>query len=287
MRVAASALGLLFSATVMAIDVQGHRGTRGNLPENTLPAFKRALEIGVDTLELDCGITKDGVVVVHHDRRLNPDVARGPDGKWVTAPAPTIYSLTFAELQKYDVGRIRPGSEYAKRFPHQKPLDGTRIPRLADLFSMTKQSKVRFNIETKLLPTHPDETVGPEAFAHALIAEFRKAGMTKRAVIQSFDYRTLKIVEKEAPEIETVYLTEAEDSDPAKVAALGAKIWSPDARAMTPAKVAQAHKLGMRIVIWTANEPSEIERLIDLGVDGMISDYPERVIEVLKKRKLR
>lgn len=287
MRVAASALGLLFSATVMAIDVQGHRGTRGNLPENTLPAFKRALEIGVDTLELDCGITKDGVVVVHHDRRLNPDVARGPDGKWVTAPAPTIYSLTFAELQKYDVGRIRPGSEYAKRFPHQKPLDGTRIPRLADLFSMTKQSKVRFNIETKLLPTHPDETVGPEAFARALIAEFRKAGMTKRAVIQSFDYRTLKIVEKEAPEIETVYLTEAEDSDPAKVAALGAKIWSPDARAMTPAKVAQAHKLGMRIVIWTANEPSEIERLIDLGVDGMISDYPERVIEVLKKRKLR
>lgn len=287
MRVAASALGLLFSATVMAIDVQGHRGTRGNLPENTLPAFKRALEIGVDTLELDCGITKDGVVVVHHDRRLNPDVARGPDGKWVTAPAPTIYSLTFDELQKYDVGRIRPGSEYAKRFPHQKPLDGTRIPRLADLFSMTKQSKVRFNIETKLLPTHPDETVGPEAFARALIAEFRKAGMTKRAVIQSFDYRTLKIVEKEAPEIETVYLTEAEDSDPVKVAALGAKIWSPDARAMTPAKVAQAHKLGMRIVIWTANQPSEIERMIDLGVDGMISDYPERVIEVLKKRKLR
>jgi len=285
MTVAGMALGLLFSTPVMAIDVQGHRGTRGNLPENTLPAFKRALEMGVDTLELDCGVTKDGVVVIHHDRRLNPDVARGPDGKWVTAPAPTIYSLTFDELQKYDVGRLRPGSEYAKRFPHQKPLDGTRVPKLSDLFAMAKNTKVRFNIETKLLPTHADETVGPEAFARALIAEFRKAGMTKRAVIQSFDYRTLKIVEKEAPEIETVYLTEAKDSDPAKVAAFGAKIWSPDAKAMTPEKVAQAHKLGMRVVVWTANEPDEIESMIKLGVDGIISDYPERVLKALKRTK--
>ena len=287
MKVAATALALLFSLPGIAMDVQGHRGTRGNLPENTLPAFKRALELGVDTLELDCGITRDGVVVIHHDRRLNPDVARGPDGKWVTAPAPTIYELSFQQLQQYDVGRLRPGSEYAKRFPHQKSIDGTRIPRLSALFDLAKDTKVRFNIETKLLPTHPDETVGPEAFARALIAEFRKAGMTQRAVIQSFDYRTLKIVEQEAPEIETVYLTEAEHSEPAKVAAYGAKIWSPDAKAMTPQKVAQAHQLGMRVVIWTANEPRDIEAMIDAGVDGIISDYPERVIEILRKRKLR
>ena len=265
------------------MDVQGHRGTRGNLPENTLPAFKRALELGVDTLELDCGITQDGVVVVHHDRRLNPDVARGPDGKWVAAPAPTIHELTFQQLQQYDVGRLRPGSEYAKRFPHQQPVDGTRIPKLSALFEMAKDSKVRFNIETKLLPTHPDETVGPEAFARALIAEFRKAGMTKRAVIQSFDYRTLKIVEKEAPEIGTVYLTEARDSDPAKVAAFGAKIWSPDGKAITAEKVAQAHRLGMRVVVWTANTPEEIRSMIDAGVDGIISDYPERVLAALNR----
>src|SRR6185295_5312503 len=97
-------------------------------------------EMGVDTLELDCGITRDGVVVIHHDRRLNPDVARGPDGKWVTAPAPTINSLTFQELQQYDVGRIRPGSEYAGRFPRQQPVDGTRVPRLSELFSLAKQT---------------------------------------------------------------------------------------------------------------------------------------------------
>jgi glycerophosphoryl diester phosphodiesterase len=269
----------------IALDVQGHRGTRGYLPENTLPAFSRALEIGVTTLELDTGVTRDGVVVVHHDRRLNPDVARGPDGKWVTAPAPTINSLTFAELQRYDVGRIRPGSEYAQRFPHQKPLDGTRIPKLSDLFALAGKTKVRFNIETKLLPTHPDVTVGAEAFARALIAEIRKAGLERRTTIQSFDYRTLKIAEREAPEIETVYLTEAKDSQPQKIKAAGARIWSPDFRALSKESVDEAHRLGLRIVAWTVNEPADIARMIEWGLDGVISDYPDRVLQQLKGKR--
>jgi len=265
------------------MDVQGHRGARGHLPENTLPAFQLALDMGVTTLELDTGVTKDGVVVVHHDRRLNPDVARGPDGKWVSAPGPTIYSLTYAELQNYDVGRIRPGSEYASRFPNQKPMDGTRIPRLADLFALAGKTKVRFNIETKLLPTHAAETVGPEAFARALLAEIRKAALERRATIQSFDFRTLKIVEREAPGIETVYLTEAGDSVPQNIKAAGAKIWSPDFRALTKDTVEEAHRLGLRIVVWTVNDPGDIARMIDWRLDGIISDYPERVLQRLKK----
>ena len=163
---------LLFSLPLNAMDIQGHRGARGHLPENTLPAFRLGMEMGADTLELDVGVTRDGVVVIHHDRRLNPDVARGPDGKWVEAPAATIFSMNFSELGKYDVGRIRPGSEYAKRFPHQKPLDGTRIPRLSEILHFN----VRFNIETKIAPEAPQETLGSEAFARALVAEIRKAG---------------------------------------------------------------------------------------------------------------
>src|SRR3990170_8794330 len=124
---------LLFSFPAMAIDLQGHRGARGLLPENTLPGFERAIALGVTTLELDVGVTRDGVVVIHHDRTLNPDLARGPDGQWVRAPAPAIHSLTFAELQRYDVGRIRPGSEYFAKFKDQKPIDGTRIPKLDQL----------------------------------------------------------------------------------------------------------------------------------------------------------
>ena len=182
------------------MDLQGHRGARGHAPENTLPSFELAVAMGVDTLELDVGVTRDGVVVIHHDRRLNPDVAR-KDGRWVSAPAPTIHSLTYAELQAYDVGRIRPGSEYAARFPHQKPIDGTRIPRLSDLLLKLKNANVRFGVETKLVPKAPDETLAPEPFARAVIAEVRKAGVAERTTIQSFDFRTLKVVEREAPEI--------------------------------------------------------------------------------------
>ena len=262
------------------MDIQGHRGARGHLPENTLPAFKYAAELGVDTLELDVGVTRDGVVVVHHDRRLNPDVAR-KDGKWVAAPAPTIHSLTFEALQSYDVGRIRPGSEYAARFPHQKPLEGTRIPRLAEVLKLDK----RFNIETKIDPKAPDETLPPEAFARALIAEIRRAGVEKRTTIQSFDFRTLKVVEREAPQIETVYLTLGKASDPAAVKAAGARNWSPDYRDLDAAKVQAARAAGLRIIPWTVNEPADIERVWALGVDGIISDYPDRVIEKRRTAK--
>jgi len=127
------------------MDVQGHRGCRGYLPENTLPAFSRALEIGVDTLELDVGVTRDGVVVVHHERGLNPGIARGPDGKWVTRATP-INHMTWAELQTYDVGRLDPSSAYGRQFANQKPVDGTRVPKLSDLFALAGKSNVRFNI---------------------------------------------------------------------------------------------------------------------------------------------
>jgi len=272
------------------IDVQGHRGARGYLPENTLPAFAKALEFGVDTLELDCGVTRDGVVVVHHDRRLNPDIARRPDGKWVEAPAPTILSLSFKELQAYDVGRLRPGSEYAKRFPQQKPIDGTRIPRLADLFSLVKDkrnAKVRFNIEPKIDPEAPQDTLPPEPFARALIAEIRKAGLAPRTTVQGFDFRALKVAEREAPEMGTVYCTEGENSDPATVHAAGGRIWSPNFAELSERKLAEARQLKMKITVWTVNESADIARMIDAGVDGMASDYPDRVIAELKRRKER
>ena len=273
---------LLSSLPAMAIDLQGHRGARGLLPENTLPSFERAIALGVTTLEMDVGVTRDGVVVVHHDRALNPDLARGPDGQYVRAPTPTIHSLGFEELQRYDVGRLRPGSEYASRFPHQKPLDGTRIPRLSDVLALS--GKVSFNIETKIIPDAPGETLPPEPFARAVIAEVRKAGVEKRTTIQSFDFRTLKVVEREAPEIATAYLTSRRHPDPAPVAQAGAKIWSPDYTILTAESVARARALGMKIVPWTVSEASDIARVLDLGVDGIISDYPDRVQQELKRR---
>jgi glycerophosphoryl diester phosphodiesterase len=273
---------LLFSVPAMAIDLQGHRGARGLLPENTLPAFERAIALGVTTVELDVGITRDGVVVIHHDRTLNPDLARGPDGQWVRAPAPAIHSLTFAELQRYDVGRIRPGSDYFSRFKDQKPIDGTRIPRLEDL--LKKDGKVRFNIETKISPEAPHETLAPEPFARALIAEVRKAGVEKRTTIQSFDFRTLKVVEREAPEIATAYLTSRRHPYPEKVHEAGGKIWSPDFTSLGKENLDRAKSLGLKVIPWTVNEPGDIARMLDMGVDGIISDYPDRVLAELKRR---
>lgn len=268
----------------MKLDVEGHRGARGHLPENTLPSFSLAIEMGVDTLEFDVAITSDGTVVVHHDRRLNPDVARGPDGRWLASPTPTLHSLSYRELSRYDVGRIRPGSEYATRFPHQQPVDGTRVPRLADLFAMAGKTKVRFNIEMKVDPGHPDETLPPEPFARAVIAEVLKAGMASRSQLQSFDWRAVKAVEREAPELATAYLTEARDSLLEKVRAAGAKTWSPEYRAVTRKTIEDAHGTGIRVVVWTVNEPRDIARLIDWGVDGIISDYPDRVLQELRHR---
>ncbi len=275
-----AAIVLAMTGAAHAFDLQGHRGARGHAPENTLPGFERALALGVDTLELDVGITRDGVVVIHHDRALNPDLARGPDGRWIAEPRPLIHALSFAELQRYDVGRIRPDSEYARRFPHQTPLDGARIPRLAELFALAGAT-VRFNIETKISPEAPQDTLAPEPFARALIAEIRKAGVQQRCTVQSFDWRTLKVLEREAPGIATAYLTGSRNADPEKVHAAGGRIWSPDFSTLTAQNVAAAKRLGLKIIPWTVNERADIERVIKLGVDGIISDYPDRVRQAL------
>ena len=264
------------------IDVQGHRGARGYLPENTLPSFARAMQMGVTTLELDVGVTRDDVVVIHHDRGLNPDIARGPDGQWVDRAVP-IHALTYAELQRYDVGRLRPGSDYARRFPHQQPLDGIGIPRLAELFQLTQASRsIRFNIEPKMDASALDETLPPETFARALIGEVRKAGVEDRTTVQAFHWPVLKVIEREAPEMPTVYCTEGAGSEPQRVHAAGGKIWSPDFHTLTSEKLAAARKWQMKVTVWTVNEPADIARVIAMGVDGIASDYPDRVLQQLK-----
>jgi glycerophosphoryl diester phosphodiesterase len=284
-----AALALGQACAAQAFDLQGHRGARGTAPENTLAGFAAALALGVDTLELDTGVTRDGVVVIHHDRRLNPDIARGPDGRWIEAPGPLLRELDFKALRRYDVGRLRPGSEYAARFPKQAPADGARIPRLAELFALVRKAgndEVRFNIETKISPAAPAETLPPEAFARALVGEIRRAGVAARTTVQSFDWRTLHAVERAAPEIATVYLTGRRrgGSQPQAVHAAGGRIWSPHYEELDTAALIEARALELKVLPWTVNEPGFIERFLDLGVDGIITDYPERVRAELARR---
>ena len=283
---------LIVPMIASAFDLQGHRGARGLAPENTLQGFAAALAVGVTTLELDTGVTKDGVVVIHHDRRLNPDIARKPDGSWVEAPAPLIHDLTFEALRRYDVGRLKPGSKTAEQFPDQQPEDGARVPALAELFDLVAKggnTAVRFNIETKLTPQAPEETLAPEPFARAVLAEIRKAGVEARTSIQSFDWRTLQVVEREAPAIATVYLTGRKrdgGSQPKAVHAAGGRIWSPNQAEMDSASVVEARALGLSVIPWTVNEPAAIERVLDLGVDGLITDFPDRARAQMQRRGL-
>jgi glycerophosphoryl diester phosphodiesterase len=308
----------VLSGCASLIEVEGHRGARGLVPENSLPAFAKALEIGVDVLELDTGVTKDGVVVISHDPCLNPDFVRDASGAWVAPRSKDnkygkcLVDLTLAELQQYDVGRIQPGTEYAKRFATQQSIDGTRIPTLAALFGLVKQKgdgRVRFNIETKLSPMARSETVSPEKLVEALVNVIRDNGMARRVAIQSFDWRTLLISQRLAPEISTVYLTaqqkwmdnigagnregsawtaglnasEFGDSVPRMVKAAGGKFWSPYFGDVTPEKIAEAHALGLKVSVWTVNEPKDIQRMLDWKVDSIISDYPDRVLSARRR----
>ena len=302
----------LATATAQAFDLQGHRGARGLAPENTLEGFALALSLGVTTLELDLAMTRDDVLVVSHDRRLNPDHTRGPDGHFLAAEGPPIRTLTLAELQRYDVGRLRPGSTYAAAFPEQRPIDGARIPTLAALFELARgAAHVRFNIETKITPTSGAETPDPEAFATAVAAAIRAAGLAARTSVQSFDWRTLAALKRIAPEIARVCLTaEALNFDtirrgepgpspwtagldidefgsvPRLVAAAGCATWSPLYRNARPDDVAAAKALGLKVIPWTVNEPADMERLIALGVDGLITDYPDRLRAVMAAKEM-
>ena len=296
-----------------AFDLQGHRGGRGLWPENTLTAFAGALSLGVDTLELDASVTKDGVVIVSHDPLINPDITRDAKGAFVLKHGPAFFSLDYAEVATYDVGRIKPGTPYALLYPEQKGADGVRIPRLADVFDLVKRSgneAVRFNIETKITPQKPDETPNPQAFAEAVVKVIRAAKMEKRTTIQSFDWRTLAVVQKIAPEIDTVTLTTLRPdggnvqpgkpgtppglagvdvdnyggSVPKAVKASGARVWSPNYNDFTAADLEEAHALGLKVIPWTINESADMERFIDMGVDGIISDRPDRLREALGKR---
>ena len=291
-----------------AFDLQGHRGARGVAPENTLAGFRQALAAGVTTLELDVGITADGHVVIAHDPRLNPDLTRDAGGAWLAAAGPALHALTLAELQRHDVGRIRPGTRYAETFAEQRPADGERVPTLAALFELVRaggHDRVRFNIETKLTPLAPELTPDPEAFVRALLEVVQNHGMAGRVMVQSFDWRSLRAVQRLAPGLPIAALTarlpaidnlgdsrwtaglRLEDhggSVPRLVRALGAPIWSSFHGHLTEEQLREAHALGLQVIPWTVNEPAQIERLIGWGVDGLISDYPGRVREAMAGR---
>ena len=298
----AAAAYFVLNGNAMAFDIEAHRGGRALFPENTLQSFANALSIGVDTLELDIGVTSDGAIVVSHERGLNPDLARSPDGSYVAPPGIPFVRLLLEDVKKYDVGQIRPGSAYAAQFPEQHAVPGTPIPTLMEVLDLVRKSgdaHVRLNIETKIDPDHPDESPDPQRFVTLLLDLLAAEKFSGRAMVQSFDWRTLQLVQKLAPAIPTVYLTVQAGSSPTvfldkasrwtagfdpidhgkslprAIKAAGGAIWSPYFGDVNPALISESHNLGLSVVVWTVNKPADMARLIDIGVDGIISDRPD------------
>ncbi len=270
-------LSLFMTTAAPRILVHGHRGARARFPENTIPAFEYAIRSGVDVLELDMAVTKDDVLVISHDPILEAPVCTGPQ------PRAVIHELTLAQVKKWDCGAVR-----NPKFPDQTPIPGTRMPTLDEVFALASQGTFEFNIETKIFRDHPQYSPPPMEFAHLVLDAVRRHHLEKRVILQSFDFRTLHAMKELAPEIRLSALLENDDRDFVTVAKeAGAAIVSPHYSLVTPAKTQAAHHAGIQIVAWTANTPADWERLVNAGVDAIISDDPAALIAWLKQRGKR
>ena len=325
------------------VEVYAHRGARSFAPENTLPAYRTGLRIGTDWVDMDVVLTKDGEILISHDPVLNPDIVRDPQGQFLAAnrqalKAATaeeragyehkyaVRNLTLAELQRFDVGRLNQTSAYAKFFPDQLAVDGTRMPTLREVaryVNATTKNEVGFQIEMKTDPSHPEYSPDPREFAAALYKVLKAEGIADRTEIQAFDWRCLFELQKLDPAVKTAYLT-SRDNEPggaesfasadAKVAglwtggrlvkdyrgaipqmvkSLGGYAWEPEDAELTQQTLDEAHRLGLKVVVWswpeklgTAFDAGMVEKLIAWGVDGIITDDPGRLSSMLAARGL-
>lgn len=268
-----------------AFDWQGHRGARGLMPENTLPAFIKALDLGMNTLELDAVITKDKKVVLSHEPILSPEICLDSLGNAIDEGIEwRIYEMEYATLEKCDCG-----SKPTPRFPQQEKMVVVK-PLLPDMIDLVEQyaeqkglPKPFYNIETKSTPEgdgvyHP----APEEFVDLLVNVLEEKEITERTYIQSFDVRTLQVAQQKYPAIKLVLLIDNEDSAEENLEKLGftPAVYSPYHPLVTKELVGFIHREGMQIIPWTVNTPEDILKLKALGVDGVITDYPNLKSEV-------
>ncbi len=282
---------LLLAAGVPAragILVHGHRGTRGLRPENTLPAFEEAIRVGADVIELDMHATKDDKIVISHNHMIPAELCLAPGGKKLDSE-PIIRSLTFDEVRSYDCGTLP-----NPRFPRQVHVPGTKMPTLDEVFELAERSTypgaktLQFNIETKIVPGHPELAPEPEAFVALVAPIIERHHMASRVILESFDDRTLIAMRKRLPKVRLALLTSDNHLDfVAAAKSCHCEIISPDQDWITKDDIARLHKIGVQVVPWTVNEEKDWARMIDIGADAIISDYPEDLIAYLKKRGLR
>ena len=290
----------------------GHRGAAGLCPENTLSGFERALDLGVDGIELDVMMTADGVLCVHHDYRLKPETARTSEKQWLNSQADMpIKSLTFKALQTYDVGRLKPHTEYARKYPDQRAIDGARIPALHEVIALLKERgdvRTKLWIEIKISPEQPEMTPPAEIVVKQVLKTLHAEGFEDQARVMSFNWGVLARVRKMAPQIPTGYLSVTADwldnikpgqpgpspwtaginlddyqgSIPHGIHAAGGKIWCAWYKNLTQREVQTAHGLGLKVLAWFVDSVSDIKKFLKMDVDGIITNRPDRAKRLLR-----
>lgn len=276
-------------------EVHGHRGARATRPENTLPAFQHALEVGATALELDMGITRDQEVVLNHDLSVDTDLCKSSDRQLAKLQNPLVNSLTLKQIKTYDCGSIRNSD-----FPNQVLVPGAKVLTLRELvrflkFNPLPQSKfIKLNMETKLDIERPEATVSPEVFVDLVEEVIRSEGFdSRRVLLQSFDFRSIVYAKQKWPNLKTAALIsklEGSGSVAQKVQKIfdqtQADYLSPNGRACNKDMVQAAHALNKKVLVWTINKKKDWRHFIRMGVDGIITDDPAALmLDVASSRK--
>ncbi|HUR30858.1 MAG TPA: glycerophosphodiester phosphodiesterase family protein [Saprospiraceae bacterium] len=268
-------------------DWQGHRGCRGLMPENSIPAFLKALELGVPTIEMDVVISMDGQIVVSDDPWMSHLICSHPGGKAVTKAEEktlNIYRMSYDQVQSYDCGkRLHPDFPDQQKVNTVKPTLKMVIRSVQRFATENKYAQPHYSIELKSSPSEYDSYIPqPDVFVELVINEIRRLNIEEHLTLQSTDVNILEELHKvENSHFKIGYIVEKGKKMSKNLSALTFRpdIYSPDYKLMTEASVNEAHEMGMKIVPWTVNDKADQDKLIKWGVDGIITDYPEHMLQ--------
>ena len=297
------------------IKIYGHRGARGNLPENTLESFSFLFENKIFAFETDVLISKDLVPVITHDFRLDINMTKDADENWISDENIKIYDLTYEEILKYDVGSINKLSRYGRRFLNQKSLPNQKIPKLSDIFDLINSKSIDdivLNLEIKSTPVEDNLTPSPIEMVSIIKKEIEKSKLKEKILISSFDWRILKEFSIQMPNIARGYLSFQQNSGvkiektiyknspwmdlalafkeydlPILIKQIGGKVWCPFYRDITKKDVDMAHEEGLVVNVWTVNKENDMMKMIEYGVDAIITDYPLVLKKVCEKNNIK
>ena len=297
------------------IKIYGHRGARGDLPENTLDSFKYLFENNINAYETDILISKDLIPVITHDFRLDPSLTKDEEGDWITDENIKIFDLTYNEISKFDVGSLNKLTRYGRRFLNQRSLENQKIPKLDELLELSSKNLSQdtiINLEIKSTPDEKKLTPSPKEMVQIVLNDIKKSNLQDKIIISSFDWRILREVKNQSPEISRAYLTFQQEKGmkikktiyskspwidhipltivydlPKIIKELGGSAWHPYYKDINKKAVKDAHDYNLPVNVWTVNDEYNMLKMIEYEVDGIMTDYPLKLKELCDKKNIK